>query len=206
MVKLTDLPALPGAPSGAEQVPMVLGGVTYRGMIGALVAALGQPFVDELEYLIAQDREITDATQLIAGAAAVAARQSVLIDCEVAGEVALEVGGIALLLPVNPGITILPLAVTRYFSSGSAVADCWNLTISQRCYTAAALLAPGAAAIPARRAVLIACTGAGKASFTLAGGGTLIIPLSPGTSLIELAATRLNTSGTTAALTAWSLA
>lgn len=173
--------------------------------MAAQYAAAAQSAIDEIQSIIAEDREITGAVELTVGGAAITARRAVQVNCSVAGTITLLfAGGSTLPVPVNAGLSILPFAVTGV-SASSAVATIYSLAVAQRAYNAATLLVADAAAITAGMGVAINCTVPGNVALTLKSGETAVLPVSAGLSILPFAATRLLSAGTTAIATVHNL-
>jgi hypothetical protein len=77
------------------------------------------------------------------------------------------------------------------------------IPVYQAGYTTAVALVADAAAVPAGKATFLAVTVAGNVHLTLAGGGTITLPVAVGLTTLPFSTVGLLSSGTTATLTAY---
>lgn len=109
--------------------------------------------------------------------------------------------------PIRHPARFVPLSALATGEVGAAavpVSVSHPLPCRDQPFTDVRELAPDAPVAPGI-AMLVDCTSGGLASFTLAGGSTLTLTLSPGLSLLPMAVVELAGADLTADLTAWVL-
>lgn len=72
------------------------------------------------------------------------------------------------------------------------------LPVHEQPFATSATLTPGGADSPPRRAVQVACSASGDVALKLADGGTLIVPVEAGLSILPFAVRGVVVAGTTA--------